>query len=383
MKRMMGKGWKRFLLTGALAAFMVAGLPATDVAAKAVVNGFDLQAHRGGRDARAENTLYAFAYAMELGVTTLEMDMQLTKDGRLVISHNPVMNWMLAKGPDGQYAPKQGAPDIRTMTLVEVQQYDLGVMNPAAGGYYDLHGKTQIATPGAQMPTLEQVFELANAYGNKKVIFNIETKSYADPEDPYYANSPDPDVFVEKVYEVVKKYNMQNRVTIQSFDWRTLKAMKAIAPELTLVALSSEQPSWGKGGMYLRIGEKAPSPHLGGLNINDFKGDYVKAAKEIGADVVSPYFKELSPDLIDEAHALGMKVVPWTVNSPKDMEMLLAMGVDGIISDQPWVLRDVLIKKGIAVPEPTPAPKGMKYSTGTAINKVEVKKAKGGADASH
>lgn len=380
---MMGKGWKRFLLTGALAAFMVAGLPATDVAAKAVVNGFDLQAHRGGRDARAENTLYAFAYAMELGVTTLEMDMQLTKDGRLVISHNPVMNWMLAKGPDGQYAPKQGAPDIRTMTLVEVQQYDLGVMNPAAGGYYDLHGKTQIATPGAQMPTLEQVFELANAYGNKKVIFNIETKSYADPEDPYYANSPDPDVFVEKVYEVVKKYNMQNRVTIQSFDWRTLKAMKAIAPELTLVALSSEQPSWGKGGMYLRIGEKAPSPHLGGLNINDFKGDYVKAAKEIGADVVSPYFKELSPDLIDEAHALGMKVVPWTVNSPKDMEMLLAMGVDGMISDQPWVLRDVLIKKGIAVPEPTPAPKGMKYSTGTAINKVEVKKAKGGADASH
>ena len=380
---MMGKGWKRFLLTGALAAFMVAGLPATDVAAKAVVNGFDLQAHRGGRDARAENTLYAFAYAMELGVTTLEMDMQLTKDGRLVISHNPVMNWMLAKGPDGQHAPKQGAPDIRTMTLVEVQQYDLGVMNPAAGGYYDLHGKTQIATPGAQMPTLEQVFELANAYGNKKVIFNIETKSYADPEDPYYANSPDPDVFVEKVYEVVKKYNMQNRVTIQSFDWRTLKAMKAIAPELTLVALSSEQPSWGKGGMYLRIGEKAPSPHLGGLNINDFKGDYVKAAKEIGADVVSPYFKELSPDLIDEAHALGMKVVPWTVNSPKDMEMLLAMGVDGIISDQPWVLRDVLIKKGIAVPEPTPAPKGMKYSTGTAINKVEVKKAKGGADASH
>ena len=383
MKRMMGKGWTRFLLAGALAAFMVAGLPATDVAAKAVVNGFDLQAHRGGRDARAENTLYAFAYAMELGVTTLEMDMQLTKDGRLVISHNPVMNWMLAKGPDGQYAPKQGAPDIRTMTLVEVQQYDLGVMNPAAGGYYDLHGKTQIATPGAQMPTLEQVFELANAYGNKKVIFNIETKSYADPEDPYYANSPDPDVFVEKVYEVVKKYNMQNRVTIQSFDWRTLKAMKAIAPELTLVALSSEQPSWGKGGMYLRIGEKAPSPHLGGLNINDFKGDYVKAAKEIGADVVSPYFKELSPDLIDEAHALGMKVVPWTVNSPKDMEMLLAMGVDGIISDQPWVLRDVLIKKGIAVPAPTLAPKGMKYSTGTAINKVEIKKAKGGADASH
>lgn len=380
---MMGKGWKRFLLTGALAAFMVAGLPATDVAAKAVVNGFDLQAHRGGRDARAENTLYSFAYAMELGVTTLEMDMQLTKDGRLVISHNPVMNWMLAKGPDGQYAPKQNPPDIRTMTLAEVQQYDMGVMNPAAGSYYDLHGKTQIATPGAQMPTLDQVFELANAYGNKKVMFNIETKSYADPEDPNYANSPDPDVFVEKVYEVVKKYNMQNRVTIQSFDWRTLKAMNAIAPELTLVALSSEQPSWGKGGMYLRIGEKAPSPHLGGLNINDFKGDYVKAAKEIGADVVSPYFKELSPDLIDEAHALGMKVVPWTVNSPKDMEMLLAMGVDGMISDQPWVLRDVLIKKGIAVPEPTPAPKGMKYSTGTAINKVEVKKAKGGADASH
>ena len=83
-------------------------------------------------------------------------------------------------------------------------------------------------------------------------MFNIETKSYADPEDPYYANTPDPDVFVEKVYEVVKKYNMQDRVTIQSFDWRTLKAMKAIAPELTLVALSSEQP----------IGEPPPPERL-------------------------------------------------------------------------------------------------------------------------
>ena len=377
--------WKRFLVAGLATVLVGAFVNLVDMQAahaKASFDVFDFEAHRGGRDARPENTLYSFAYALEMGVTTLEMDMQLTKDGRIVISHNPVMNPNIAKGPDGQYV-KKGLYDIRTMTLAEIQKFDIGTMNPDAGDYYEGHGKTQVSIPGAKIPTLEEVFELANSYGADKVIFNIETKSYADPLDPGYKNNPNPVVFVTAVNEIIKKYNMEDRVTLQSFDWRTLTAMKKINPTITLVALSSEQESWGRQeGCYLKLYDKKnASPWLGGLNINDFNGDYVKAAHAIGADIVSPYWEELSPQLVTEAHALGMKVVPWTVNSPKAMGILIDMGVDGLISDKPWLLRDTLLKRGIELRNPI-VNENNPYHTGTAINNVETKKLANGGDAS-
>ena len=378
------KNWKKMLAAGAAAVLLTTGLGGSPAMAKASFDLFDLEAHRGGRDVRPENTLYSFAYAMELGVTTLEMDMQMTKDGQIVISHNPKMSWILAKGPDGKYAPKNNPPDIRTMTLAQVKEWDLGTMNPEAGDYYDSHGKPQLACPGAKMPTLAEVFELANAYGNDKVIFNIETKSYADPKDDGYINNPDPAVFSKAVYDVIKKYNMQNRVTLQTFDWRTIKEFRKLDPNITLVALTCEQPSWGLGGLYRRVNESAPSPWMGGLNINDFKGDdYIAAAKKIGADIVSPYFMELSPDKVAQAHELGMKVVPWTVNSEKDMNMLIDMGVDGLITDKPHIARALLVKRGIAVADPTPAPAGMVYSTGTSTVDAQSKELSKGGDAAH
>ncbi len=366
---MTGKNnWQRFLATGLAAAIIATGgsvLIMRSAEAKAVPPLFDLEAHRGGRDARPENTLVAFAYAMELGVTTLEMDMQLTKDGRIVISHNPFMNNNLAKGPDGKYVTP-GKYDLRTMTLQEIKQFDLGAMNPAAGDYYESHGKTQLAFPGTAMPTLEEVFALANAYGNTSILFNIETKSYPDPAFPEAKNSPEPAVFVKKVHDIIKQYHMENRVMLQSFDWRTLQAMKKLDPGITLVALTCEQPAWGRDSMCRQPYEPGASPWMGGLDIDTFKGDYVKAAKAIGADVVSPYWEELSQELVSEAHELGLKVVPWTVNHPAKMNMLIDMGVDGLITDQPWVLREVLIERGISVAEPT-VNANSPYHTGTGI----------------
>ncbi|QDR79425.1 glycerophosphodiester phosphodiesterase [Sporomusa termitida] len=335
------------------------------VAAKAGTQSFDAEAHRGGRDARPENTLIAFAYAMTLGVTTLEMDMQMTKDGRIVISHDPYMNNYLAKGPDGRYA-EPGKYDIRTMTLAEIKQFDLGTMNPAAGDYYESHGKTQLACPGMKMPTLEEVFELVKAYGNDQVMFNLETKTYPEPALPAAKNSPAPAVFVKTVYKIIKKYRLEDRVMLQSFDWRNLKAMKKLDPGIALAALTCEQPAWGRGSRCRQPGEPRASPWMAGLDIDTFKGDYVKAAKAVGADVVSPYWEELSNELVSEAHELGMKVVPWTVNQPIKMSMLLAMGVDGIITDKPWLLRELLINRGIAVAAPT-VNAGNPYHTGTGI----------------
>jgi glycerophosphoryl diester phosphodiesterase len=123
---------------------------------------------------------------------------------------------------------------------------------------------------------------------------------------------------------------------------------------------------------------------MGGLNMNNFKGDdYIAAAKKAGADIVSPYFMELSPDKVAQAHELGMKVVPWTVNSVKDMNMLIDMGVDGFITDKPHMARELLIQRGIPVADPSKAPAGMVYSTGTSTVDAQSKELSKGGDAAH
>lgn len=202
------------------------------------------------------------------------------------------------------------------------------------------------------LPRLEDLFELVKSYGSNDIILNIETKSYPDPASPGYKHNPDPVVFVQEFNRIVQKYGMENRVMLQSFDWQTLRLMKKLNPNITLSALWQEQPSWGRDSESLRRYEKEKSPWLGGLDIKDFKGNPVLAAHEIGADVISLYYTELSKEDVELAHQLGMKVVPWTVNSPQDMQMLIDMGVDGMITDRPWVLRPILLKRGFKLNKP-------------------------------
>ncbi len=327
---------------------------------------FDLQAHRGGRDARPENTLYSFAYALALGVTTLEMDMQITGDGIIVIRHDNHLLPLLTKNKVGDFITENEIPDIRTSSLAELRTFDIGEMNPKdRSGYWEAHGRTQKQVPGAKLATLEDVFQLVRDWGRKDVFMNIETKSYCYPVT---LHNPDPDGWVAKFYALVKKYGMEDQVMLQSFDWRTLKAMKELDPAIATVALTSEQPQWndeGDEGRYRWEGRKEKSPWMAGLDIKDFGGDYVKAAHAVKADVVSPYFGELTPALVKEAHALGMKVVPWTINREEDMKKFIDMGVDGLITDRPAVGRKVCLEKGLQLPAPDASPEKKPYYTGT------------------
>ena len=381
------KSWKKQMAAaGLLAAVLGLGtqtfiVPA-QAEAKAVFDVFDYEPHRGGRDARPENTLYSYAYAMEHGATSIECDMQLTADGQIVMSHNPILNPDITRDSSGHYIPK-GVYDIRRMNLSDIKKFDVGVMNPQIGEYYNLHGKTQV-THNAQIPTLEELMQLIQDYGDKDVYLNIETKSYPDPEsgDAYTYNA-DTQKFVETFNNIVKKYNMEDRVVLQSFDWNTLIAMKKLNPRISLSALWQEQPSWGHTAESLRAFESEKSPWLGGLDIKDFKGDPVKAAHAIGADIISPYYPELSKQQVDEAHKLGMKVVPWTVNSEKDMHMLLDMGVDGIISDKPWLLRSVLEKRNVKLRKPVVNAKSPYHLDKDHAEQASEHKVKGGADAAY
>lgn len=374
---------KKLLLSGLAALTIYSGFNNIDISttyAKVNYDVFDLEAHRGGRDVRPENTLYSYAYAIELGATSIECDMQLTKDGQIVMSHNPILNSDITRDENGNYI-KNNKYDIRLMTVDELKKFDVGVMDQNCGEYYDLHGKTQF-TYDAKIPTLEELMQLIQSYGDKNIVLNIETKSYPDPASAGYKNNADPKKFVEVFNNIVKKYDMEDRVVLQSFDWQTLIEMKKLNPNISTSALWQEQLSWGRDSESLRRYEKKKSPWLGGLDIKDYQGNPVKAAHAIGADIISPYYTEISKQDVDEAHSLGMKVVPWTVNNEKDMNMLLDMGVDGIISDKPWLLKQVLEKRNIKLHTPT-VNVDSPYHTGTDHKDTAPTKAGNGNDAAY
>lgn len=374
---------KKLLLSGLAALTIYSGYNNIDISttyAKVNYDVFDLEAHRGGRDVRPENTLYSYAYAIELGATSIECDMQLTKDGQIVMSHNPILNSDITRDENGNYI-ENNKYDIRLMTVDELKKFDVGVMDPNCGEYYDLHGKTQF-TYDAKIPTLEELMQLIQSYGDKNIVLNIETKSYPDPASAGYKNNVDPKKFVEVFNNIVKKYDMEDRVVLQSFDWQTLIEMKKLNPNISTSALWQEQPSWGRDSESLRRYEKKKSPWLGGLDIKDYQGNPVEAAHAIGADIISPYYTEISKQDVDEAHSLGMKVVPWTVNNEKDMNMLLDMGVDGIISDKPWLLKQVLEKRNIKLHTPT-VNVDSPYHTGTDHKDTAPTEAGNGNDAAY
>lgn len=374
---------KKLLLSGLAALTIYSGYNNIDISttyAKVNYDVFDLEAHRGGRDVRPENTLYSYAYAIELGATSIECDMQLTKDGQIVMSHNPILNSDITRDENGNYI-ENNKYDIRLMTVDELKKFDVGVMDPNCGEYYDLHGKTQF-TYDAKIPTLEELMQLIQSYGDKNIVLNIETKSYPDPASAGYKNNADPKKFVEVFNNIVKKYDMEDRVVLQSFDWQTLIEMKKLNPNISTSALWQEQPSWGRDSESLRRYEKKKSPWLGGLDIKDYQGNPVKAAHAIGADIISPYYTEISKQDVDEAHSLGMKVIPWTVNNEKDMNMLLDMGVDGIISDKPWLLKQVLEKRNIKLHTPT-VNVDSPYHTGTDHKDTAPTEAGNGNDAAY
>ena len=374
---------KKLLLSGLAALTIYSGFNTIDISttyAKVNYDVFDLEAHRGGIDVRPENTLYSYAYAIELGATSIECDMQLTKDGQIVMSHNPILNSDITRDENGNYI-ENNKYDIRLMTVDELKKFDVGVMDPNCGEYYDLHGKTQF-TYDAKIPTLEELMQLIQSYDDKNIVLNIETKSYPDPASAGYKNNADPKKFVEVFNNIVKKYDMEDRVVLQSFDWQTLIEMKKLNPNISTSALWQEQPSWGRDSESLRRYEKKKSPWLGGLDIKDYQGNPVKAAHAIGADIISPYYTEISKQDVDEAHSLGMKVVPWTVNNEKDMTMLLDMGVDGIISDKPWLLKQVLEKRNIKLHTPT-VNVDSPYHTGTDHKDTAPTEAGNGNDAAY
>ncbi|MPZ29507.1 MAG: glycerophosphodiester phosphodiesterase [Rhodospirillales bacterium] len=292
---------------------------------------FDLQGHRGARGLAPENTLAGFRTALDLGVTTLETDLAVTKDEVVVISHDPLLNPDLTR-LDGQWIATAG-PVIRTLTLADLKRYDIGRLNPASK--YARQYPAQKPVDGERFPAVEEFFAMTGP----DVRFNIEIKT--NPNKPDL--TLDPERFAELAVAAIRKGKASARSTIQSFDWRGLLAVRRLAPEIATGCLSIESNNFDTVGR----ASAQPSPWLAGLDLKAHGGSVPRLAKAAGCAVWSPFWRNVTADNVKEAQALGLKVVPWTVNNPADMAQLIDLGVDGLITDYPDRAKPVMASKGL------------------------------------
>jgi glycerophosphoryl diester phosphodiesterase len=274
-------------------------------------------------------------------VDTLELDIGVTQDGALVVSHERGLNPDLARGADGAYVAPPGIPFVR-LPLSEIKKYDVGQIRPDSA--YAAQFPDQQAVPGTPIPTLKEVFALVRKSGDGHVRLNIETK--IDPSHP--DESPDPQRFVTLLLDLVAAEKFEDRIMVQSFDWRTLQLVQKLAPGIPTVYLTLQR------GKAPTVSLESASEWTAGFNPAHHSGSLPRTIKEAGGAIWSPYFGDVTPALVAESHGLGLKVVVWTVNKEDDIISLIDMGVDGIISDRPDLLREVAGKKGIALPKGFP-----------------------------
>jgi len=310
------------------------GLLLLAVAVSMPAAAFDLQGHRGARGLAPENTLPAFQRALELGVTTLELDIAITRDGVLVISHDPALNPDHTRDAAGRFLERRG-PAIHSLTWAELQAYDVGRLRP--GSDYARQFPEQQPVDGARIPRLADLFELVRRSGDTQVRFAIETKVTPDAPDETLAPEP----FARAVVDEVRRAGMAGRSQILSFDWRTLQVVQRIAPEIPTVYLSIQRRMDNIGA-----GRAEGSRWTAGFQYRDH-GSVPKMIKAAGGGIWSVYYNDLNPSLLAEAKALGLQVLVWTVNDPAAMERLVALGVDGLITDRPDLARRVLESRGM------------------------------------
>ncbi|MGZ5081111.1 MAG: glycerophosphodiester phosphodiesterase [Usitatibacter sp.] len=310
---------------------------------------FDLQGHRGARGLAPENTLPAFARALAIGVSTLELDTGVTSDGVVVIAHDSSLNPDIARGPDGRWIEKKG-PAIHALTYEELSGYDVGRLKP--GTRYAMSFPAQVAVDGTRIPRLAELFAMVRKSGNRHVAFNIETK--LSPSAPEETLAPEP--FARKLIAEIRRARMSQRVTIQSFDWRTLQVVQKEAPDIPTVYLTAQQKFLDNicagamaGSPSVAPADCGASDWTAGFQLKDH-GSVPRMVKAAGGAAWSPYFGDVDAEKVKEAQGLGLRVVVWTVSEPVEIARMLDLGVDGLISDRPDVAREEMKKRGMRLP---------------------------------
>jgi glycerophosphoryl diester phosphodiesterase len=292
-------------------AFAVSAQPST----------LDVQGHRGSRGLMPENTIPAFLKALELGVTTLELDVVISKDKQVVVSHEPYFNSVFSIKPDGQPVTKSEEKSLNLYKLIyaDIKRYDVGSNgNPAFPEQQKMK---------AVKPLLSEVIREAEAWckahNRPAVHYNIELKS---ERSEYNKSQPEPAAFCALVYTVINQQLPPERVVIQSFDFAVLQAWEKQTDVSAGASVGANASA--TGGLFKKMRLAALVENMKSVETNVANLGFIPA-------IYSPYFQLLTAEKIKRIHELGMQVIPWTVNKRDDMERLRDQGVDGIITDYP------------------------------------------------
>ena len=284
----------------------------------------EIQGHRGARGLLPENTIPAFERAIELGVDVLELDLGVTRDGVPVVHHDRALDPDRTRDATGAWLVPPG-PLLSSLDRETLSEFDVG--RPAPGSRIAKRFPGQVPRDGTRIPTLAEVLSLGRRPGADRLRFNIETKvTPLAPEE-----TAGPEEFARAVVGVLRAEGMIDRADLQSFDWRVLQEARALAPGLSTVCLTAEQ-RWIDN---ILRGRPGPSPWTAGLDIEAFGGSLPRLVAAADCAVWSPYYRDLTQEALAEAHALGLRVVVWTVNEVDEMLALARLGVDAIITDYP------------------------------------------------
>ena len=305
-------------------------------APSALAAAFDLESHRGGRGLRPENTLASFGHSLQLGVTTLELDTGVTKDGVVVVSHERRISSLECSGP---HVGKL----VKDLTLKQIKQLDCGTRRPK------FPAPTRSSAPRKRSPA-PRCRRWPRSSSSRTATAPRACGSTSRPSSTRRCRRRPsrPGVFARKVIDVIKRHKLTKRSLIQSFDWRTLEEARAVLPSLRRVALAQKSTiykgtPWTAG---IAIGSKPFEDGSLALAVKD----------ELRAHVLSPNFNDLTDRLIRSAHNRGLTVIPWTVNEKADMRSLIRRDVDGIITDYPDRLREVMEAEDLELPTPIASP---------------------------
>ena len=287
--------------------------------------------HRGAAGLAPENTLAAFKKACDIGVDAVELDVFLTADDNIAVHHDYTLKPEATRTADGKWLSRSG-PAIKDLTIAQLKTYDVGRLKPNTR--YSRRYPEQKPADGERIPSLGEVISLFEAKCDPANQLWVEIKT--NPEKP--ALTPAPESVGDAVVQLLREQDFTRRVRILSFDWRALVHIQKIAPDIPTVYLSLV----GRGLNNIKPGQPGPSPWMAGYDIDDFQDSIPQAVKAAGGVYWAPYYKHLTDGLLKEAHELGLKVYVWTVDSRSAMARLIEMGVDGIITNRPDILKTVV-----------------------------------------
>ena len=303
----------------------------------------DVQGHRGARGLFPENTIEGFKRTLELDISTLELDLVITKDHIPIVYHDFYINPNLCLDENGDSINNKKSDLIYDYTLREIKQYDCGSLNPDIKRFPE---PPRINIPGEKIPTLYEVFDLIHEYPNRNIWLNIEIKF--NPEKQLTAPI---NIFVSEVIKIIKKYNSTDNVNIQSFDWEVLEIVKSIDPSILTAGLLDYSTVKSSN-------DSIPSPWLNGIHFENTGGTSLSILNEANKyiDVFSPNWKLVLPNhsrylgnTVTEIQNIGFTVIPWTINRTDIMINLIKEKVDGIITDYPDSLLMVMREMNIHI----------------------------------